>query len=508
MKMRPTAFLNALFVFLLVPRFTHATQVPIFFHGISTKVSSLDPYMLTGIDGYNTTSYVIEPLVRLNPFTKEFIPCLAESWKVEDSRLVVYLRKGVKFSTGEPLTAEDVKFTIDSYYDDRFAGQMWRGMWAQVAKTEVKDSHTVVFHLKEMSFEPVKIILTALRILPKKAYETSEKSWRVKNIIGTGPYRLKRFDANRSIDFEPNPHWWGASPPEHHIKVKSVGDYKLAEMMIKKGELDFFEVSASVALNAKSEFLVAVPSAAGSGVLVVLNHKNELFKEAGIRRALILLWDRETLNRKIFEGQWKVAVDGFSPRMSFYPKGEPLPFDPKKAAEELKRLGWADSNKDNVLDKNGKDFAFELQVDSAETERWATLYQNDAAKIGVKVTLKRLEEDSQRWKMITEGKFDAVASEGKVSDEVYSVSWHSKAEYGFFGYANKDVDKALDQLKTKFQSKERAPLQAKLIKIIRADHAQLPGLYSEQAYFLKSKRLTIDQTYPAQGWLWKLAVSN
>jgi ABC-type transport system substrate-binding protein len=136
------------------------------------------------------------------------------------------------------------------------------------------------------------------------------------------------------------------------------------------------------------------------------------------------------------------------------------------------------------------------------------MFQQDAKKAGVHVDLKRIEEMSTVWKTLKEGKFDAVAQTGGLTPEVMAASWHSKADYGFYGFGDKEVDKKLDQLNKQSDPEKRAKIHKELIQIVLSHLPTLPGLYSSHVHYLISPKISVDPRFPAQAWRWKLAVSN
>ena len=480
-------------------------------YGIAARVASLDPFTVSGIEAYEITGHVVEPLARLNAKTRELMPCLALRWEIDQSKnkVRIFLREGVRFHDGSEFSAEDVKFTFDAYFDPRFNGEIWRAMWSDVASVRVMDRHQVEFEFKKLKYQSFENLMTSLRILPRKAFQTSTQEFRRSHLLGTGPFKVESFEPNRSLRLMANKNWWSGQAPNFEVLVKSVSDLKLAQQLMNKSELDYYEVPISEASSIlKDPQVKAYPALKGEGVWLHLNLRHPVLADAKVREALLLLWNRGELNQKIFSDQFRLALDIFSPQMSFYPAGKPEPYDLLKAKSLLRSVGWEDSDKDGVLDKKilGQTTPLKLRllVRSSQDERWLSLYQANAASAGVKIIFQRVQDEALWWKLVHEGKFDAGAGSGGLDTSVLPGGWRSGAYYNISGYSNAEVDRRLDQLENEFDPRKRSRIQQELIKLVRADRVAIPGLYSPNSYFLVSQRLDLDPESPTKAWRWRL----
>ena len=501
----------ALIVFVLAVSLASASPVR-FVEGIATRVTSLDPYLVTGFDAYATTNHIIEPLARVEPRTKALEPALAESWVIAPDKLsfTVKLREAL-FQDGRPVTAEDVKFTFDSYFKPEFKGEFWRGMWAGVKAVKVKSSREVEVLLNTPSFQTFVNVMTTLRILPKHFYEKPDhEKWRAR-ILGSGPYQLLRFDPDKGVELTPYDAWWGIkthgiSMPQP-LLLKPVDDPRLAEQMMRKGEMDFYLEPSAMQPNLKPATgfrLETLSSTLGEGFGLDLNLKKPLFQDVRVREALLLLWDREGLRGKLYDAHYLLAIDSFSPRLSYYPEGRPRAYDLARAKSLLKAAGWNQVAGRPYLMKDGQSFAFNILTKRAESERWISMYQADAAKAGINVSITRLEEDAQWNVRLRAGQFEAVAYEGGLSDAVHASTWRTGAPYNFTGFSDEKVDELIQKLESEFNPSSRAALEKQLILSVRKTHVQVPGLATINSYALVSKRLRIDPEKPTLAWRWRL----
>src|SRR5690606_10684641 len=121
----------------------------------------------------------------------------------------------------------------------------------------------------------------------------------------------------------------------------------------------------------------------------------------------------------------------------------------------------------NLKEAGAENLKFTVLVNSTAAERWVSFYHSDAAKAGVKVNIRMVKETSQWWNIIQDGKFEALAFEGGLSESVHPPTWHSKGEYNGSGFNDKKVDFLIDQLQLTFDPKKRAQIQRQMIEQIR-----------------------------------------
>jgi peptide/nickel transport system substrate-binding protein len=166
-------------------------------------------------------------------------PSLAESWSVSKDGLVYefVLRQGVRFHNGDPLTAEDVKFSFE-----RYRGAAARLLKERVPVVEVADPHRVRFRLKEpwpdfMTYYG-SLATGAGWVVPKKYLEKVGDDGFKKAPIGAGPYRFVSFTPGVELVLEANETFWRKVPAVKRLVLKSVLDEATRLAMLKRGEAD------------------------------------------------------------------------------------------------------------------------------------------------------------------------------------------------------------------------------------------------------------------------------
>src|SRR5688572_8852024 len=170
---------------------------------------------------------------------KSLAPSLAESWTMSPDGLVYefVLRKGPRFHTGDPVTAEDVKFSFE-----RYRGISAKSLKEKVAAIETPDAGRVRFRLKQpwpdfMTFY-AGIATGANWIVPKKYVERVGEDGFKKAPVGAGPYRFVSFTPGVELVLEATDTYWRKTPNVKRLVFKSVSDVATRLVMLKRGDVD------------------------------------------------------------------------------------------------------------------------------------------------------------------------------------------------------------------------------------------------------------------------------
>src|SRR5215813_10916856 len=198
-----------------------------------------DPAEHTGIITIMMVLYAVhDAMVKPMP-GQPMAPSLAESWTTSKDGLIYefVVRKGVLFQNGDPLTADDVKFSFD-----RYRGAAAKLLKEKVAAVEVVDSHRVRFRLKEawpdfMTFygSPA---TGAGWIVPRKYVEKVGDEGFKKAPIGAGPYKLVSYNPGVDLVLEAHERYWRKTPAVKRLVWKTVPEDLTRLAMLKRGEVD------------------------------------------------------------------------------------------------------------------------------------------------------------------------------------------------------------------------------------------------------------------------------
>src|SRR5205809_2206928 len=172
---------------------------------------------------------------------------LAESWTESPDGLMYEfkLRRGLKFHNGDPVTAEDVKFSFE-----RYKGAGARELTARVRQVEIVDALTVRFHLKEpwpdfLTFYGTSATAAGIVVPKKYLMQVGDDGFK-KHPIGAGPYKFVSHTPGVEVVLEANPAYWRHAPYVKRLTMKSVPEGTTRVAMLKNGEIDI-----AVALEAE-----------------------------------------------------------------------------------------------------------------------------------------------------------------------------------------------------------------------------------------------------------------
>src|SRR2546427_9597135 len=208
---------------------THFTLAPTFFDPAETP-GLITPFILL----YALHDALVKPMPG-----KSMAPSLAESWSVSSDGLVYefVLRKGTKFHTGDPVTAEDVKFSFE-----RYRGIFVRALKEHVASVETPDAGRVRFRLKKPWPDFLLHYATPATgagwIVPKKYVERVGEDGFKKAPVGAGPYRFVSFTPGVELVLEAFDGYWRKAPAVKRIVFKAVPDGSTRLAGLKRGDAD------------------------------------------------------------------------------------------------------------------------------------------------------------------------------------------------------------------------------------------------------------------------------
>jgi microcin C transport system substrate-binding protein len=487
---------------------------------------------LNAQDGYSRDvyEYCVEGLLRINPDTYEFEPELAEKYDVSKDYLTYtfYLDKEAKFADGKPVTAEDVKFSIEAVKDPKYKAMHRMPYYEDVESITVVDPHTVQIKMKKKYYLNLMVLASEgyTPILPKHVYLDPNKKFPIAPVVGSGPYKVEAYNRGKNIILVRDPNHWAKNKPQFNAQAKwervnfrFIKEENLELEMVKKGQLDHMEPIRVEVFEKK-----AVGAPFGTTVTKVQaenkrpknygfigwNNKNPLFKDKETRRALSHLFNRQMLMDKFMYGK---VVEGRGPqyfKSPFMPEDvKPIEFNPGKAKELLAKAGWTDRDKNGILERTvdgqNKEFHFDLLLPNRDVEKYFTLYKEDLKKAGIDMNIKLIEWNTFT-KLLDEQKFDAVTMSwggGGVESDMKQI-WHSASAMpggsNFISYKNPDVDKAIDQAREEMNAEKRKELWRKATRLIAEDAPYTYLFNPKYDLFLVNSRVGFDKPTYTYDW--------
>ncbi len=463
-------------------------------YNFDAEPEGLHPIMSGDLYSTYFKEYVFDQMCSNSDQTWDLTPRLAEKWEQSKDGLTFtfFLRKDAYFHNGENVTAEDVKFSFEAIREPKHQALNIIPYYEKISKAEVLDKYTIKFTASETYFQNLSTLCSTW-ILPKSVYGNIDKSVKMqKEAVGSGPYKLVKYDKGQSITVKKFDKWYGDKTPEwkgyynfDQVNFRFTKEDNILIERLKKGDLDFARLGVESYKKAEGEpfgkkvFKNKVensqPKAYG---FIGFNFKKEIFKDKNVRLAFAHLVNRELMNTKFFNGWNYLATSPVYVKSEQAPPNKPIEFSPKKAQELLKKAGWADTDKNGILDKviNGQktDFKVSLIYANKDSEKYWTIVKEDAKKAGIDLELKFLEWNSF-IKAIDDKNFDMMSmgwGGGDVEDDPKQI-WHStsagKGGSNYISYANPEVDKLIDQARTELDKQKRKTMFKKVYGLIADD---------------------------------------
>lgn len=406
----------------------------------------------------------------------EAVGDLATSWEISDDLLTYTftIRDDAKWEDGQPVTAEDVKFTFDKILDPT-SNTPNAGDFSEIKEVIVLGEHEVQFQLNN----PFPSILNKLRIgiVPKHLLEDEDINTADFNKapIGNGPYKLKEWRNDHTVIIERSDTYYGAKPNIEEIVFKPVPDMNTRAMQLKTGEIDLalLEPNQLASVKEDDKFTVKTIPTADYRALMY-NFRNPLFEDAKVRQAMNLAVDREVIVEGMLANQGEAAYGPLQKSWANAPQKEHYSYDLEKASELLKEAGWEKGN-DGILEKDGTRFEFDLVSPSSDPVRvsLANIVAEQLKPLGISVNLKPLD-----WSAISIEEADAFmigwGSEFDPDDHTYRIFHSSQVGdglYNYNAYSNPKVDELLTEARINTDQEQRKQLYEQFQQELALDPA-------------------------------------
>ncbi|HEY9080603.1 extracellular solute-binding protein [Magnetovibrio sp.] len=385
---------------------------------------------------------------------------LAESVEVPEDRswIVFHMRPEAKWHDGQPITAEDVKWTFETLIEK--GAPSYRFYYADVDKVDVIDPLSVKFTFKTKENRELPLIIGQMAVLPKHYWATRDfEKTSLEPPLGSGPYKLTAFDVGRSVTYTRVEDYWGRNLPVNvghnnfnEIRYEYFRDASVSVEAFKGGAIDFRSENTSKIWATSYD----MPEVA-NGLIVkeevgherpqgmqgfVPNTRRAIFKDARVRQALSYAFDFEWANKNLFYGQYtrsrsffdnsELAATGLPSAdelkilepyrglipdevftTEFHPpatQGDGRIRDNLRQADRLlKEAGWEIKDKQRVNTATGEVMEFEVLLIQPEFERVVLPFAKNLERLGVKARVRTI-DTAQYIERIRSFDFDIVVS--------------------------------------------------------------------------------------------------
>ena len=459
---------------------------------------TLDPHMHFQRNGILVNINMFDSLLHKNP-KLEYEPSLATSWKaLNDTTWEFTLRKGVKFHNGDPLTAEDVKYSFDRVLDPQKKSPQY-GNVRFIKEVRIVNPDTV--HI--VTDKPSPLLLERLvffPVVPKKHVEkVGDQAFGESATVGTGPWKLVEWKRGQHIRLEAFDQHWRGKPPFKHLVVRAIPEAATQIAELKTGGVDIIRnVSADLVPDLKANPATYVSSAPILRVhYVMFDMRVEPFNKKAVRHAANYAIDREAIVQKMMAGLGRTiptvvhpAAFGYDASVTGYS------FDPKKARELLAQAGYP----------NGVD----IQLHSSSIE-WRAVFEaigQMLTEVGIRTNLK-MWDPGPAWNKFFQG--DGKATHGYFGNwGYYSVFDADAVLHPFYhtepgGWVGKHytriegLDQLIDQARSTVDQTVRKRTYTQIQRMLKEE---APSLFLYHQFDTLGLSKKVDYAARGDEWLW------
>lgn len=470
--------------------------------GIPSLTASFNFFNTT--NGYETFSMaqVYDTLV-VKDDAGNYVCSLAKKYEISEDALTFtfYLHQNAKWSDGTPVTANDVKFSMDKLLISAYTSWIYEPLLSAV---NVIDDYTVEIALKKSSVSLLEYLSNPYycSILSEAAYARYGDAYgsSVDTIVGSGPYKVTVWSVGESITYEANEDYFLGAPSIKHVKLVAMSDSNTAMFALQTGELDAFfsdvpGVSYSTISSAKNIKVVDYTSTAL--YCTFFNSQNGLFTDVRMRKAVALAMNKDDYIIVGTEGS-AVAADYPGDRGAGATTG-----DPKVHGVWNKSYIYDLEAAKALVDACGN-IGKSLVIKTYSTDPYpalATMLQSALNQIGLNATIEQIERGTFISRVLAEGDFEIQvcrwAAGTEDMDEIIYGSLHtdsigSPGNWSF--YSNPALDKLIEQAGGELNSSARESLYEQIIKIYIDEAVYIPVYYPTSSRAINN-RVTIDDGY-------------
>jgi len=304
---------------------------------LPARLVSLDPLGVSAAEEPTKViaAHLFDKLIVRSPKGPAYLPGLATKWETPDPLTWVFtLRGGVKFHDGSPLTAADVKGSLE-----RLIGLNgpWAPLWAAVDTVEAPNDGTVRIKTKT----PLGTMLPNMSLLSVVPVGKVNQPGFFTRPIGSGPFRIVSYQPDNELVLEANPGYWGPAPGVRTLRFKDVPEIAARVTALITGEIDFtygLPPDQLAALAARKDLrVVSAPSF--TYYFIWMNCKREVFTDARVRQAMTYALDVNTMVTTLMKGIGRRMTAPIASTIFGYAPQRPYAYDPTGAKQLLAAAG-------------------------------------------------------------------------------------------------------------------------------------------------------------------------
>lgn len=440
------------------------TQPSVLQLAISDEPATLDVQRTSDQPSAEVLGLVCDTLAFAPPeLDAQLQPWLAEAWQMDASSTVftITLRPGVQFHNGAPMTSAAVMQSFQRLQDQQSeASPLHEDV--QGITMAVPDERTIVFTLPEPNNDFIGMLANPYAAIIDASAANADEQAFARNPVCTGPYKLQEWRAAEAITLARNPAYaWAPAYYQNRgaalidqIKMRFVSENDTRFRLLKDDELDAMSLSTPEQVSdvkAHPEQFQLYESWSSGITFIGFNYALTPTNNLQVRQALAHAIDKDGIVTALLKGLADPAVAPLSPNIFGYDvslASDNYAYDPEQSRKLLAQAGYADSNGDGIVERDGQPLSLRILTTTSSTYAKIVVFLQDQLKqIGVDSTVQAV-ETSEISKITPTGEFDLL---------LYHYSWGTPDALQLFlgservgasnrvAYSNPAVDTLVEQ---------------------------------------------------------------
>ncbi|HEX5426892.1 MAG TPA: ABC transporter substrate-binding protein [Pedococcus sp.] len=372
---------------LVAPGSAEAAKAPVIFKvATSSTIDTFNPFISIYLTPTGINRMVYENLVQYSAKDSSPVPGLAEKWDTSPDGKVwtFHIRKGMKWSDGQPITSADPQWTYTQMMTNPDMGTANGSLVTNFEKVDAPDPDTLVITMKDPQAPNPGL---EIPVVPKHVWEKVTdpvKYANDANVVGSGPYVLEKFTPSQSVVLKANPNFWKGKPKLDGVTYVIYKNSDASVQALKTGEVDMvgrLEVAQFDALKGQK----GITTNSGHGRRFTglglnpgartqdgkqVGDGNPVLKDKLVRQAIRQAINIPELLDKTFQGHGTLAtsfIPAVYPQWQWKDESKLVKYDPAAANAKLDQAGYKKGADGIRLDKSGKPITLRLLGDNSDS---------------------------------------------------------------------------------------------------------------------------------------------
>ncbi len=461
--------------------------------GITSDQWGLTPYDYnTGYPGYIMMSLLYDNLLWFGP-DGSLIPWLASDYAVSEDGLAwtFTLRPDAVWHDGEPVTAEDVAFTMDFIKNNQHL--RWTDPVTNlVASVEVADEHTAVIHLTAPSPGFAYLIAADVPILPQHIWQNATLTWGEPvdvPPIGSGPYKLVEHQTDVMYRMEANPDYWAGPPLVDELVFVIIADTNAQMTALRSGEIDLATSYVPPELVNQIDDGANIVVARTPGYVldyVGMHADRPPLNDTAFRLALSYAVDVQEITVTLYGDYAVPGSPGYVPPSAPWAVSIDPQYDPEYAAKLLDEAGYLDTDGDGwreTPDGEPIDLEMHTPTNNPLRMRAGELVAEYAAKVGIRIQPAPGEFNTWMTTVRERGDYEMYlggwSAPVQQNPDRMAQLFHTEGALNFIEFSQPELDELLDAFAIEVDSARRLELAAAIQELIAANAPYLCLYYPD-----------------------------